>query len=408
MGSQRCIHVIGMSPDGALSDAARAMIDNAEVIIGPPRHQFSASNMHALNLDYPSPLRELQNMLDAHKDKRVVILASGDPLLFGIGDWLGRTVGRQHLTFHPATSSVQTAFARIGQPWQHAKVVTLHGRPLDSLRSQLVANQWYALLTDKHSQPRAIAELLHDVGMNDAQLWIAEALGLAEEKISHFTTHELLHGEHQFHPLHVTLLKTESASHFLPQFPGIDDAAFDTGESGSRGMISKKAVRLNILALLSPGNGDIGWDVGAGCGGVAIEWARWNPQGQLYAIEKSPQRFGHLQTNQLKFGVTQNLHCILGSAPDVLDELDDPDVIFVGGNDGQSSELLNYCWSRLKSGGRLVASGVTEQTRAALIQFADAKQFELLEIAVAKSEPLGKQLLLRPQLPVLLMKVIKP
>jgi len=287
-------------------------------------------------------------------------------------------------------------------------VGSLRGRPLDSLRSQLVANQWYALLTDKHSHPRAVAELLHAVGMRDAQLWVAEALGLAEEKISHFSVQELLHGEHPFHPLHVTLLRTESPSHFLPQFPGINDDAYETGESGSRGMISKKGVRLNILSLLSPRNGDIGWEVGAGCGGVAIEWARWNPQGQLFAIEKNEHRFGHLQSNQLKFGVTQNLHCVLGSAPEVLDELDAPDVIFVGGNDGQTESLLNYCWSRLNTGGRLVASGVTEQTRAALIQFAEDKPYEYIEISVSKGEPLGKQLLLRPQLPVLLMKVVKP
>jgi len=211
----------------------------------------------------------------------------------------------------------------------------------------------------------------------------------------------------EFSPLNVVILETRGRGGVLPEFPGIPDERFSTGAEPGKGLLSKREVRLTILSLLAPRAGEIGWDMGAGCGGVAVEWARWNPHGEVYAVECHPERLEHLGVNRERFGVVANLHIVAGRAPAALAELPDPHAVFIGGSSGNLRELLDIVWARLRPGGRLVASAVTEDSRVELHAFAGDRAAEWTELSIARGESLAGQRIMRPYLPVLLMKLDK-
>ncbi len=408
-GSDPLIQVIGMGMEsGALGPAARAALEQAELIIGSVTHLAAVSAPSAEKQPYPSPMSGLPALLRANARRRIAILASGDPLFFGIGSTLLGQFSPECLTFHPNVSSIQAAFARLGRPWQNAHWISLHGRPLASLRSALQSNRLYALLTDRDSSPAAIARILVETGFSESSVWVAEDLGSATERFRGFQATELAEASPTFSPLNVVIVETRGPGGVLPEFPGIPDQRFSTGTEPGKGLLSKREVRLSILSLLAPCAGDIGWDVGAGCGGVAVEWARWNPQGELYAIEFHPERLEHLGINRARFGVVSNLQIITGRAPGAFTELPDPHAVFIGGSSGSLGEMLEAVWKRLLPGGRLVASAVTEDSRVDLHTFVGDRAAEWTELSIARGEQLAGQRVMRPYLPVLLMKLEKP
>ncbi|MBZ4192990.1 MAG: precorrin-6y C5,15-methyltransferase (decarboxylating) subunit CbiE [Candidatus Contendobacter sp.] len=403
------IHIIGMGvAAGTLSQAARAALEQAERIIGSTQHLAAFPELTAEKIPYPNPMSGLSALLHANTGRRIAVLASGDPLFYGISQTLLRYLPAEYLVFHPNISSLQAAFARLGRPWQTAQWFSLHGRPLARLRAVLQANRLYALLTDRDHSPIAIAGIVAEAGFGESDLWVAEELGTAEERFRHFRAAELAGAEVEFSPLNVVILETRGPGGVLPEFPGIPDEWFSTGEEPGKGLLSKREIRLTILSLLAPRAGEIGWDVGAGCGGVSVEWARWNPLGAVYAVECHPDRLAHLGINRDRFGVVANLHIVPGTAPAVLAALPDPQAAFIGGNNGHLRELLETVWARLQPGGRLVASAVTEDSRVELHQFAGNREPYWTELSVARAERLAGQRIMRPYLPALLMKLEKP
>jgi precorrin-6Y C5,15-methyltransferase (decarboxylating) len=402
------VQVVGMGMDAeALGGAARAALERAELVIGSTAHLVALPNSRAEKCPYPSPMSGLWEVLRANAGRRIALLASGDPLFYGISNTLLRYLPPEHLVFHPNVSSIQAAFARLGRPWQQAQLVSLHGRPLAGLRAVLQGNRWYGLLTDRDSAPTAIARLLVETGFSESALWVAEELGTASERFRHFHATELLVTRNEFSPLNVVILETRGPGGVLPEFPGIPDGWFSTGTEPGKGMLSKREVRLTILSLLAPRAGEIGWDIGAGCGGVSVEWARWNPHGEVHAIECHPERLEHLGINRERFGVVANLHIVPGHAPEALAALPDPQAVFVGGSSGGLREILDRVWARLPPGGRLVASAVTEDSRVELHHFVGDRPAEWTELSIARGEWLAGQRVMRPYLPVLLMKMDK-
>ena len=287
-------------------------------------------------------------------------------------------------------------------------MVSLHGRPLASLRAVLQSNRWYALLTDRENSPNAIAQLLVAAGFGESGMWVAENLGAADEQFRSFRAAELAEAGVEFSPLNIVILETRGPGGSLPEFPGIPDERFSTGAEPGKGLLSKREVRLTILSLLAPRAGEMGWDVGAGCGGVSVEWARWNPYGEVHAVECHPERLEHLAINRERFGVVSNLRIVPGRAPDALADLPNPHAVFIGGSSGGLREMLEIVWARLPPGGRLVASAVTEDSRVELHGFVGDRAAEWTELSIARSERLAGQRVMRPYLPVLLMKLEKP
>ena len=402
------VQVIGMGIDAdGLGRAARAALERAELVIGATAHLTAFPNLSAEQRAYPSPMSGLWGVLRANAGRRIVLLASGDPLFYGISSTLLRHLPQEHLVFHPNVSSIQAAFARLGQPWQQAQLVSLHGRPLASLRAVLRGNRLYALLTDRESNPTAIARVLVETGFGESALWVAEELGGDNERFRAFNAAALAETDVEFSPLNVVIVETRGPGGVLPEFPGIPDAWFSTGAEPGKGLLSKREVRLMILSLLAPRASEIGWDVGAGCGGVSVEWARWNPEGEVHAVECHPERLEHLGINRERFGVVANLQVVAGHAPEALADLPDPHAVFIGGSSGSLREILDPVWARLPVGGRLVASAVTEDSRVELHTFIGDRPAEWTELSVARAETLAGQRVMRPYLPVLLMKLEK-
>jgi precorrin-6Y C5,15-methyltransferase (decarboxylating) len=406
-GQSIAVISLGCGQLSALTPQAIDAIKQSEVIVGSEHHfnEITHIDSAAEKLTFPSPFSALAQLIEQNQGKRICILASGDALFFGVGSWLNRQFDNQHLSFYPNISSVQACFHVIGLPWQEAKVVSLHGRPLNSLRRYLVNQQLIAILTDSLSNPVAIARALNEQGFGLSDIWVCESMGSKNQTVSQYKAANLETSNLSFQALNVCIVALKGQT-TLPAFPGIADELFSTGSAPGYGMISKREVRLSILSLMQPSPNEVAWDIGAGCGSVSVEWARWNHTGQIFAIESSLDRINHIKINADRFGTAQNLNIIEGNAPDCCTDLPRPDSIFIGGSNGLAV-MLDYAWQQLKPGGKLVASAVTSDSRAALITFISKKQGgQQVEIQVTKNSPDSHEL--RILAPVLLAKCVRP
>jgi precorrin-6Y C5,15-methyltransferase (decarboxylating) len=335
-------------------------------------------------------LSALTSLINAYEDKQIVVLASGDPLYYGIGRWLVQNIDNGQLNFYPAVSSIQAACHQLGLSLQDVEVISLHGRPLEKIRTQLHRNKKLVVLTDKYSQPQILAKECIAAGFGQSTLTVCENLGYKEQRIRSFPAATLVKGKDiVFDPLHVTVIEVIGEGGILPEFPGIADTQYLTGEAAGKGMISKREVRLVILSLLQPGTQDVIWDVGAGCGGVTVELAYWNENTTVFAIEHNQERLDYLLANCQRFGVTHNVNIISGRAPEALNSLPLPNKVFIGGSDGELGSLLEKIWQLLPVGGVLVASAVMERTKQQLTQFAKnttAATVESVEVSIKRGE----------------------
>ena len=434
------IHIIGVTQSNDLVGAARQTVQQADVIIGSER-QLDIVRPHLIGNDnvewekkrqYLPKLAELKPLIDqlsselcdepsAGKQPSIVVLASGDPLYYGIGRWFAKHYAPERLSFYPAISSIQMACHRLAIALQDVTVLSLHGRPLATLRTQLKNATKLLILTDKHSSPQALARECQETGFAQSTITVLENLSYPHERMRTFSVAQLLDTSAplEFDPLHVSLLETERVSGdsiMLPEFPGIPDTAYITGAEAGKGMITKREVRLCILSLLQASNDDVIWDIGAGCGGVAIELAYWNNKTAVYAIESHAERLVHLSANQQRFGVVQNLHIISGQAPECLTNLPLPNKIFIGGTGGNMMAMLEAVWPLLPTGGRLVVSAVVESTQYALREFSQRLvasdpqgqiEIEVVEVAIKRGQFTGAGLDYTSKLPVEVFKFNK-
>lgn len=403
---------LGVAEDALLSEQAICALAQADLVIGSARQLQTLGKLLGSQKTALLPkLVQLKVLIESAQN--VLILGSGDPLYYGIGTWISKQFKDAELRFFPAVSSLTQACHCLGLAQQSVDVVSLHGRPLAKLKVALKAQQTLLLLTDKHSQPQHIASVCVETGFNDAQIIVCERLGYTEQKISTFSVLQLIESPQCFDTLHVTFVVCGNNQGYLPTFPGIKDEHFETGELGAKGMITKREVRLAILSLLQLQKNDLVWDIGAGCGGVAVELAYWQPLARIYAIEHNEKRFDCLQQNQQKFGVVSNLIPTFGRAPAVLSELPHANKIFIGGSDGELPTLLDSLWQGLAEGGQIVVSAVMEQTKFQCFDFyrqraeQDDCCSETLQIAINKGATLAGQLIYRPALPVNLFSFIK-
>ncbi len=399
------IHVIGLgaAEKAELSEAALSALKDCSLVIGSERQIDSVSDCVSGKETLVLPkLTELKLVLKSQTSP-IAVLASGDPLFYGIGKWLFYHFEERVMTY-PAVSSVQMFCHRLQQSMQSMTVISAHGRSLAEFRRKVRAGNDYIVFTDSKHTPKRLAQECMAMGLTDSLCVVAEKLGYETEKLTRWSVSALASAESDFDALNLFYVKAKGQC-TLPSFPGIEDDAFVTEEGSA--MITKKEVRLAVLSLLSPNAGEIGWDVGAGCGSVAIEWGLWS-EAKVYAIEPKAARLACIAANQEKFGV-QNVERVEGMAPEALASLPPPQAVFVGGSEGNTLSILLACYKALSTGGRLVISCVTEDTRFQVEQFLheESLSYELTEIATKRLQPLGKKQLLKPALPVKLYKVMK-
>jgi len=413
------LHIIGLGVEtgACLSAPAARALQSSHTVIGSPRQLQLARPLlekrDSVNPDLvPLPkLSELKALIDRLDPGAITILASGDPLNFGIGRWLSQQFDAALLRFYPSVSSIQAVCNHLGIAQQDCRVVSFHGRDFGGIRRVLKQNTTLIVLTDQHSHPRALAKACIETGFGQSILWVCEDLGSDAERYREYDVTSLYNSDSfECSALHVSVIKTRGKGGVLPEFPGIPDHSFVTDAGHGQGMISKREVRLAILSLVQPANGDVIWDIGAGCGGVSTELAYWNQWVKVYAIEQHPQRLRCLAANQEQFGTGSNLFIVEGRAPEALAGLAAANKVFIGGNDGELDSILKLVWQALPVDGLLVASSVTDKTLEQLQSFAlelGDDQVESLQIAVGRGEISENGINYRAKRPVTLFKFTK-
>lgn len=360
------IHVVGIGLDGAngLTASILKLIAQAKILAGGDRHlsYFPEYGENSLVIkDFSADLNKIKQFHQTlGSGEIIVVLASGDPLYFGLGRLLLERFSPEQLKFHPHLSSIQLAFNRLKIPWQDATIVSAHGRSNDLLQQALQKGaKKLAILTDGQNHPGAIANLCLSLGLTITyQAWVCENLGAENEQIQSFDLPSLAPlSATDFSPLNVVVLvkqKPENSLVNLEQLPilGIADHHFASFDDRP-GMITKQPIRVQILAALALQPRHIIWDIGAGTGSVAIECARLCPQGEVFAVEKTSAGQWLIEQNCQRFQV-RNVELVAGSAPEVLGNLPNPDRIFIGGNGGQLMPILQTCGERLSINGLVV------------------------------------------------------
>ena len=394
--------VVGIGEDGfnGLGKQARRALLGASRIFGSPRQLALLPRcVVGERLSWPTPFA-LAPVLAA-RGAPVCVLASGDPMFFGVGASLARQVPASEMRVLPMPSSCALAAARLGWPLQEVQVVSVVARPLAALNAQLHSGARLLVLSNDGDSPAAIAAQLCARGFGPSRLRVFEHLGGADERELAGSAQDWPHT--QVAALNLVAIECLAAPDAprLPRVAGLPDSAFMHD-----GQLTKRDVRAITLARLAPLPGELLWDVGAGCGSIGIEWMRAHPACRALAIEADAGRQGFIEHNRDALGVP-GLQLVRGKAPEALAGLEQPDAVFIGG--GVTREgVLDLCWQRLRPGGRLVANAVTLQSELALAHFRERHGGELTRIHVAHAQPLGTFDTWRQALPITLLDVVKP
>ena len=379
------LHVVGIGDDGVdgLSPAARALIERAEVLVGGTRQLAMIPSHAAERLAWATPLQATFPELAARRGRRVVVLASGDPLWFGVGATLARHFPAEEMMILPHAGAFSLAAARLAWSLADSAMVTLHGRPLDALALNLVPDAHVLALSDNRDTPAAVARFLAARGWGPSRLTVFEHLGGDRERRLDGTAEDWPHPPSADLNTLAIVCRPGPKATVLPRTPGLPDDVFVHD-----GQLTKREVRAATLAALAPLPGQILWDVGAGCGSIGIEWMRAADHATAVAIERDAARRDYIRRNAAALGVP-GLRIVAGTAPEGLASLPPPDAIFIGG--GLSTvQLVETCLAALKPGGRLVANAVTLEGEAALATWHGKNGGDLSRIAVSRAAPLGR------------------
>ncbi len=383
---KKWLSIVGIGEDGlqGLSAIAHSLIDQAEVIVGGDRHLAMLSkNDQREKLTWASPISASVEEIIRRRNQSICVLASGDPMCYGIGVTLTRQIPRSEIAIIPAPSAFSLACARLGWSLTEVETLSLCGRPSSLLQSYIYPQAKLLILSEGKNTPAIVAELLTKRGYGDSQITVLERMGGTEERIvtgtaASWSVTELA----DLNAIAVNCI-VDAGVVPLPRLPGLPDDAYHHD-----GQLTKREVRAITLTALAPTPGQLLWDIGAGCGSISIEWMRTHPRCRAIAIEQNSSRLHYIADNASTLG-TPNLQIIAGKAPHALQDLPTPDAIFIGG--GVTAEgLFDICWKALRPGGRLVANVVTVEGEQTLFQWYQQVGGNLTRIAIQRAEPIGK------------------
>jgi len=398
--SDKWLHIVGIGEDGmdGLSPVTRTVVEAAEVIIGGSRHHELSDNLTATRVAWPSPFDALIDTLESHKGKRVVVLATGDPLWFSVGARIGRSIDPSQIVYHPQLSAFQLTAARMGWSLADVETLTVHGRPVHQMVAFIQPDQRLIILTTGAETPAQIAAFLTARGFGQSKMTVLASMGGEDEQRFDGLASDWAHEVPAFNTLAVECIAATDAA-LLPRVPGLADDLFQ-----SDGTMTKQEVRAATVAKLMPMRGALLWDIGCGSGSVAIEWMRAARYARALGIEPRADRRAMAAENALALGAPK-LQLIEGEVPAALNGLDAPDAIFIGG--GLSHEVFDIAWNALRPLGRLVANAVTLESEAILIDLHKKHGGDLVKIGVQRAEPVGRLTGWRPSMTVTQWSLVK-
>lgn len=412
------VEVLGV--DGHVPPEQEELIRHAQVIVAGlplldtlfPERETTQDEVEYLPLH--APLEPVLHILKERHTagRRVVVLADGDPLFFGIGATLTRHLPAASLRFYPAVSSLQKICARAHMPWHTVHCVSLHGRdPRTKWRPFNVAvsrGNPVCVLTDADTDPAVLARHLLDRGVDWFELRVFERLGCADERCRSLSLREAAFVEDFTHPCSVLLCPTAAPRRPVLGLPDSDLAV-------EKGLITKAPVRAAALGMLRLQPEHVLWDVGSGSGAVALEACALCHEGCVVAVERSAGRALCIKENRRRFGAAI-LEVHTDAAPDCFDQLPEPDRVFVGGGlsgatgEDTGEDLLSEICHRLKPGGTVVVSCVLMGTLHMALEFFRSTGWptELISLQAAEGTELAGDLRLSPFNPVFLIACRKP
>jgi precorrin-6Y C5,15-methyltransferase (decarboxylating) len=387
------ITVVGIGADGweGLTEPARAAIRSAQVLVGSERQlALVPEDGNAVRRAWASRIDSVVEELARSDNGPVCVLASGDPMLHGIGATLARRLGPERIVVHPHPSAFALACARLGWPEAETELVSAVARPAGVIVPLLQPRRRIVAYVTGEDGAARMAELLLARGFGPSRFVVLEQLGAADERVLDGIAAEW--GERRAGRLHTVAIecRAEPDAPVLGRHPGLADTAYEHD-----GQLTKWPARAVTLAALRPGPGELLWDVGAGSGSIAIEWLRTEPMARAIAIERRPDRAARIAANARRLGVP-HLEVVEDSAPGAFAHLERPDAVFVGG--GLSApRLLEAC---MHTGARMVANAVTLQGEIALHAARRRYGGSLTRLEVSHVEPLGSFETWRAQLPL--------
>ena len=383
------LSVIGIGESGLddVSNLGWSLIADAEHIVGGERHLAMVPEdltPKAERIIWPSPLSEVFARIKRLRGKKVVVLASGDPMFFGIGGTFSRHFPWHEVQILPFPSSLSFAASRMGWPLNKTSLLTIHGRHPAGLIPHYLPGARLLILSKDGTSPALVANQLCQRGLDQATISVMEYLGGEKEKIIESNAAAIAAGGEDlwFADLNVMAIALpDTIPLWHPIVPGLPDEAFEHD-----GKMTKRDIRASAIAKLAPHPNALLWDVGTGCGSIAIEWLRTHPTCRAIGIEPQEKRRAFASSNAERLGVP-HLRLLNGTAPDGLRGEDAPDAVFIGG--GLSADVVNFCIKALKPGGRLVAHAVTLGSEQLLLSQFQTHGGDLTRLSIAKAEPVG-------------------
>lgn len=406
LSSHEVAAVVGIGADrDSITEPIAAWLGSADVVIGSPRQLDVVAALlgdDTIRLTLPKPLRPgLQDIVSEHTGKRIVVLASGDPMLHGIGSTMVDLFGVDRLRIVPGVSSVSLACARLG--WAHSTVTTVSLVTQDAaaIRRHIRPGARLIVLSRNADTPLHIAAEICDMDYGQAELTVMSDLGSPHEHIVNGPAAEI----------------DECGQWTRLNVVGVNCATFEPGPADScapglpddlyehDGQLTKREVRAVTLAYLRPLPEHTLWDLGAGAGSIGIEWLRLAPQSTVLAVERNPERAARIRDNAIRLGVPE-LEVVESDSWRALPELPDPNVVFIGGGVTKPG-LFDEVWRRLPLGGRLVMNAVALESVAAVTGWQRRFGGDLVEVNVSRSQRLGTMTGWQPSRPVVIWAVTK-
>jgi precorrin-6Y C5,15-methyltransferase (decarboxylating) len=396
--------VVGIGEDGleGLSSAVRKVVEAAEVLVGGERHLSKVPDNDQVRLDWKDGFDAAFDAIEKMKDKRVVILASGDPMNFGVGANVVKRFGADAVNILPSPSAFSLAAARLGWPLAEVECLTVHGRALTALHLHLVPGKRLLVLSWDCETPANLAALLVARGFGPSPMVVLANMGGDETRLQATAETWDQDSVDDLNTIAVECVAGDNAdAQTWSRVPGLPEDAYEHD-----GQITKREVRAVTLARLMPLAGQVLWDVGAGSGAIGIEWLRAEPQSAAFAFEREPERVAVIAANADRLGVP-GLTIIEGEAPGIFSGFETkPDAVFLGGGVSVPG-LLEACWQDLNPGGRLVANAVTIEAEQRLLAFQNEFGGDLVRLAVSRAAPIGTRTTFRPLKQVTQLAAVK-
>ena len=390
----RTVKIIGMGISPAdLTAEHLEIIEKADILVGGKRllEHFADSAAQKKAID-----KNIDRIIDFIKDRMatrsIVVLASGDPLFFGIGARLVKALGSENVVIYPNVSAVAAGFARIKEPWSNVRVVSLHGRDNErTLFKALQTEDVVAVFTDPKNNPARLARRLLEEDLSHFSMCVHESLGTSAERFEWYRPDQAAAMTFAEPNLVVLKKSPQGKGLKLPLYLGMPESCYDH----QQGLITKSEIRAITISKLRLLKDHILWDLGAGSGSVSIEASLLVPQGKVFALEKKPGRIEQIESNKSRFGVT-NLEVVQAKLPEGLERLPRPDRIFIGGGGRDLADIIDAAARFLKPDGIIVVNTVLVQNTTAAMDALRALGFKTgfvqVQIGRSREMPWGDRL----------------